>query len=140
LHNTYGVEIAVGIFGDVLENADGKQISVRDVAIAHLKEDLSGKVPTLNDWFGKSDELLEFDLELPKFDDEKLQEFVARPFLRSGIKATLFVTLSDFGVELCEKTLGAEHEYNQGGFVEVSISTSMAVHSMCPRVGVACGT
>lgn len=108
LHNTYGVEIAVEIFGDALENTDGKQISVRDVAIAHLKEDLSGKVPTLNDWFGESDELLEFDVDMPKFDDEKLQEFVARPFLRSGIKATLFVTLSDLGVELCEKTLGAE--------------------------------
>ena len=51
LHNTYGVELAVELFGDALENSSGRLVSVRDVAIAHLKEDLSGKVPTLVEWF-----------------------------------------------------------------------------------------
>jgi len=106
LHNMYGVELAVELFGDSLENSDGKAISVRDVAIAHLKEDLSGHTPSLVDWFGDAKELEIPDV--PNFENKQLQEFVCRPYLRSGLQSTLFITLSDFGVELCEQVLGVE--------------------------------
>ena len=102
----YGVELAVELFGDSLENSKGKAISVRDIAIAHLKEDLSGHTPSLVDWFGGANELAV--PEEPNFQNEKLQEFVCRPWLRSGLQSTLFITISDFGVELCTKALGVE--------------------------------
>ena len=108
LHNTYGVELAVELFGDSLENSNGKYISVRDVAIAHLKEDLSGKVPTLVEWFDNCGELESYTPEWSGTSNQKLLEFVNRPWLRSGLPFTKFITLSDFGVELCQKLLGVE--------------------------------
>ena len=108
LHNTFGVEFAVELFGDCVVNSDGKATSVRDVAIAHVREDLSGKVPTLVDWFGGASELESIAPEVPSFLNEPLKEFVMRPFLRSGLKGTMFITMSDFGVELCEKVLGVD--------------------------------
>lgn len=108
LHNTYGVELAVELFGDALENSSGRLVSVRDVAIAHLKEDLSGKVPTLVEWFDDCDELRLYDPQWPGTSNQQLLQFVNRPWLRSGLPFTKFITLSDFGVELCEKLLGVE--------------------------------
>jgi len=113
LHNTYGVELAVELFGDAVHNSSGKKISVRDIAIAHIKEDLSGKVPTLAEWFGECKELETYapqwpSVALPQTTNESLLEFVHRPWLRSGLAFTRFITLSDFGVELCQKLLGIE--------------------------------
>ena len=108
LHNTYGVDLAVELFGDALETSSGRLVSVRDVAIAHLKEDLSGKVPTLVEWFGDCDELEAYNPNWSGSLNPQLIEFVNRPWLRSGLSFTKFITLSDFGVELCQKLLGVE--------------------------------
>ncbi len=47
LHNTYGVSLCVDKFGEFLPNG----VLVRDVGFEHCKEDLSGKCPTLLDWY-----------------------------------------------------------------------------------------
>lgn len=107
LHNTFGVELAVELFGAELFNSSNKAICVRDLAIAHIKEDLSGKVPSLYDWFHAAHHLKPYCPEIPDMSRE-LREFVSRPYLRSGLQFTMFITLSDFGVFLCEKIMGID--------------------------------
>jgi hypothetical protein len=50
-HNMWFVGVLVELIGDTVPNTKtGKEISVRDIAIEHLKEDFSGKAPDLKDW------------------------------------------------------------------------------------------
>ena len=53
LHNTFGIFLAEQIFGKVITNSDGKNISVRDIAEDHVAEDFGGKIPTVEEWFSK---------------------------------------------------------------------------------------
>ena len=53
LHNTFGIFLAEQLFGVYIENVDGKKISVRDIAEDHVKEDCSGKIPTIDDWLSE---------------------------------------------------------------------------------------
>ena len=39
-------------------------------------------------------------VEMPEISDPDLHQFIYKPFHRSGIKATLMITCSDFGVHL----------------------------------------
>ena len=50
LHNSFGIFLAEQLFGVVIRNSDGKNISVRDIAEDHVKEDCCGKIPTIDDW------------------------------------------------------------------------------------------
>lgn len=50
LHHTFGIFLCEQLFGDYFVNSDGKQVSVRDVAEDHVKEDCGGKIPTIEDW------------------------------------------------------------------------------------------
>lgn len=108
LHNTYGVGLAVEIFGDGIENSSGKAVSVRDIAIAHIKEDHSGKVPTLRDWFGNSEAMEALSIDVPETSNEAVKSFILRPYFQSGITATMFIPLSELGVEICEQVLGLD--------------------------------
>lgn len=47
LHNSVGCYIAERVFGHVITNSDNKTVHVRDVAEAHIIEDL-GYIPTLD--------------------------------------------------------------------------------------------
>lgn len=82
---------------------------VRDVAVEHCKEDLSGKVPTLQDWFTKTidQDFKENDLmilnKLSSINNQMLKEFILRPYLRSGVKESLIITNSNFGLTLASK-------------------------------------
>lgn len=49
LHNAFGCFLVERIFGHVLVNSDGKEVSTRDVAEEHVKEDL-GFIPSLEDF------------------------------------------------------------------------------------------
>lgn len=109
LHNLFGVELCTEIFGDFLTNSEGKTIPIRDIAVEHCKEDLSNYVPTLWDWFNENDEVLSSKIEMPQIENTELNNFVNRPFLRSGLKSTLIITCSDFGVYLIEKKFGNKH-------------------------------
>lgn len=50
LHNTFGIFLCEQLFGVCIVNSDGKQVSVRDVAEDHVKEDCAGRIPTIEDW------------------------------------------------------------------------------------------
>lgn len=112
LHNTFGIELCIELFGDFLINSDGSTILVRDIAAEHCKEDLGGAVPTLNDWFKTYDDQLNESIITQNIDDEALMSFVMRPFLRSGLKASLMITWSNFGLYLVERCLGSQSALN----------------------------
>jgi hypothetical protein len=52
LHSAWGIYVVGQVFGEVMTNSDGKEISVRDVAEEHVLEDL-GFIPTMQDWLSK---------------------------------------------------------------------------------------
>ena len=103
LHNLFGIELCIELFGDFIVNADHKTVLVRDIAAEHCSEDLSGVVPTLNDWLEKSDAAMKELIVVPHIEDEELTAFLMRPYLRSGLHSSLFITCSNFGVYLVEK-------------------------------------
>ena len=109
LHNTFGIELCIQLFGDYLVNSQGQEILVRDIAAEHCKEDLSGQVPTLIDWFEHSNDLNPHITIVPEIADEQVNSFIQAPLLKSNIKASLMITCSDFGVFLAEKLFGLEH-------------------------------
>lgn len=49
LHNAFGIFLAERMFGTLITNSDGKQVSVRDIGEDHVIEDL-GFIPTLQDY------------------------------------------------------------------------------------------
>ncbi|MCA0234683.1 MAG: hypothetical protein LCH91_29800 [Bacteroidetes bacterium] len=104
LHNLYGIELCVFIFGHYIINSEGKTILIRDIAAEHCKEDLSGYVPTLNDWFINFQ--LPYNFVIPEINDTELRSFIYKPFLRSTCKSSFIITCSDFGVYLIEKIYG----------------------------------
>lgn len=118
LHNTYGIDLCIQKFGEKLINSDNQTILVRDVAAEHCKEDLMGIVPTLNHWFKNvpasiSDHIKPLDLE-----DQKLKEFIMRPYLMSGLKSTLIITHSNFGIYLAKEILGIDHALELAKYVQ----------------------
>ncbi|MCR9143698.1 MAG: hypothetical protein NXI24_15730 [bacterium] len=128
LHNLYGVELAMQLFGDFIQNAAGETVLVRDVAAAHCREDLDGRVPTLYDWLRNSPELEDFisadpgsgQVSDPPSDsddaagmppdsgDPEIDEFARRAYRRTGLRSALAIAYSDFGVYLIERFFGAE--------------------------------
>lgn len=68
LHSSFGIYITEQVFGTFITNSDGKKVQVRDIAEAHVIEDL-GKIPTVEEylrhikvqpWFhGRIDKLIE---------------------------------------------------------------------------------
>lgn len=108
LHNLYGIEIVIRKFGDYIQNSSGETILVRDIAAEHLKEDLSGKVPTLNEWLIDNEEVISPLIDIPKFDDTELEEFILTPLIRSNLQSSLLITLSEFGIYLTNEILGIE--------------------------------
>lgn len=113
LHNLFGVELAMQLFGDFVRSAEGQTVLVRDVAAAHCREDLAGRVPTLYDWLRDSPQLEDFfgdaaaDLP-PLCGDAEIDEFARRAFRRTGLRAALVLGYSDFGISLVERFFGAE--------------------------------
>jgi hypothetical protein len=49
LHNTFGIELCIQVFGQVITRKDGREIPTRWIAEQHINEDC-GFVPTLQDW------------------------------------------------------------------------------------------
>ena len=50
LHNSFGIYLAERIFGTYITNAEGKKVSVRDIAEDHVSEDMGGRIPSVQDW------------------------------------------------------------------------------------------
>lgn len=109
LHNLLGVEWATRLLGNTITNSDGKILLVRDIAVEHCREDLDGQIPTLNEWFAGNEPLdFFFEAEPVAGLPEKVQTFLLEPFLRTGLKRSLVITYSDFGVFLTEHFFGLE--------------------------------
>jgi hypothetical protein len=109
LHHTYGIDICVQKFGETLVNSEGHTILIRDIAAEHCKEDLMGVVPTLNNWFKYVDEDVLNVIKPINPIDSKLKEFILRPLIMSGLKSTLMITHSNFGVYLTKEILGIDY-------------------------------
>lgn len=52
LHSAWGIYVVSQVFGNVMTNSDGKELSVRDIAEEHVLQDL-GFIPTMQDWIGE---------------------------------------------------------------------------------------
>ena len=48
LHNSFGVDLCIQMFGEAITNADGKKIAVQRIAEDHIEQDLRF-VPSLQD-------------------------------------------------------------------------------------------
>lgn len=129
LHNTYGIEICVNRFGETLRNSDGKQLLVRDLAAEHCKEDLLGVVPTLNAWFKNADDAVAPFVRPLSLPDGALKDFVMKPFLMSGLRSSLVITHSNFGIYLASELLGLDAALELGRLVE-----GVSVNEILPMV------
>ncbi|MEG2079458.1 hypothetical protein [Chryseobacterium sp.] len=118
LHNTYGMEICISKFGELVTNSDGKKILVRDIVAEHCKEDLFGIVPTLNNWFKYADEKIFEDFELITTDDQVLNDFLMKPLMMSGLQSSLIITHSNFGIYLAKEVLGSDYALKLSKLVE----------------------
>jgi len=109
LHNTYGIDLCTEKFGETIVNSEKQKLLVRDIAAEHCKEDLMGIVPTLNNWFSCVDSKLLDYIKPVHPADTKLREFITRPLLMSGLKSTLIITHSNFGIYLVKEFLGIDY-------------------------------
>lgn len=108
LHNMFGVELATQLLGNFITNSEHQQVLVRDIAVEHCREDLSGRTPTLYDWLKDNPVLENFIPEVPQTSSEQINAFLWRPFFRSNLKASLCITCSDFGIFLIEHFFDVE--------------------------------
>lgn len=108
LHHLLGIEYCEELFGVVVENQDGGMVPVREIAAQHIREDLNGHLPSANDWFSESEKQMVDSIVVPDFPDSDLEEHCLRPWLRSGLRSTLVITCSQFGVYLAHRLLGVE--------------------------------
>jgi hypothetical protein len=108
LHHTYGIDLCIRKFGDMIINSANKKVMIRDIAAEHCREDLCGIVPTLNNWFKYVDPALLEAIQPVKIKNSVLQDFVLQPLLMSGSRASLIITQSNFGVFLVKELLGLE--------------------------------
>ena len=108
LHNLWGIGITVEKFGNTITNSEKKELLVRDIAAEHCKEDLNGKVPSLQDWLTKNNDEIAKQIQIPIFENPTLEEFVLSPMWKSNLKSALLITLSNFGVYLAKEIIGFE--------------------------------
>jgi hypothetical protein len=106
LHHLFGVELATRALGDIVATSDGREVLVRDIAVAHCREDLCGKIPGFEDWLADQTGLQR--ISIPMTGDDLLQAFIEEPYLRTGLDCSSFPTCSDFGVYLALRVLGHE--------------------------------
>ncbi len=129
LHNTYGIDLCIQKFGETINNSDNQKLLVRDIAAEHCKEDLMGIVPTLNNWFNCVDSaLLEF-IKPAQPAETKLREFIMRPLLMSGLRSTLIITHSNFGIYLVKEFLGIDYALELMNHVE-----PMSINELLPYI------
>jgi hypothetical protein len=129
LHHTYGIDICIQKFGELITNADNKTLLVRDIAAEHCREDLMGIVPTLNNWFKYVDPVLYNHIKPVNPSDRILKEFVLQPQLMSGSKAPLIITHSNFGIHLAKEVLGVEYAIELARHLEnINININELLH------------
>jgi hypothetical protein len=53
LHSSFGIFLCEQVFGATLTNSDGKVVPVRVIGEQHVKEDMGGTIPTVQEWLGE---------------------------------------------------------------------------------------
>ncbi len=53
LHSSFGIFLCEQVFGPTLTNSDGKVVPVRLLGEQHVKEDMGGRIPSVQDWLGE---------------------------------------------------------------------------------------
>lgn len=119
LHHEYGVELAIGIFGDC-GRLPGTLAAIKDIVSQHLAEDFTKEVPTVADWFADSTFETKPAIGLAVACAESVRHFGGKPedylpvhdFLDGiearypDVPAAWGITHSTFGLGLCEMVLG----------------------------------
>lgn len=118
LHHTYGIDLCIQKFGETLTNAENLKILVRDIAAEHCKEDLMGVVPTLNNWFKYVDDAVLPLIKPINPSDGRLKEFILRPLIMSGVRSTLIITHSNFGLYLTKEILGIDYALELANYLQ----------------------
>jgi hypothetical protein len=128
LHHTYGIDLCIRQFGEMIVNADNQKVLVRDIAAEHCKEDLMGIVPTLNNWFKYADDALLDFIKPIQPADARLRDFVMQPLLMSGLRSTLIITHSNFGIHLVKEMLGIDYALEWANHVEHTAINELLPH------------
>lgn len=50
LHSSFGIFLCEQVFGTTIKNSSGKAVPVRTIGEQHVKEDMGGQIPTVQDW------------------------------------------------------------------------------------------
>jgi hypothetical protein len=106
LHNTFGVALAMEIFGPTLTRAsDGQPIDLEPVIRLHLEEDL-GMVPTLEQWLGDLSGKFEIRPVTLDSDFTPIAEFFETPRRHWNDPRATVILHNTVGIYLCEQRLG----------------------------------
>lgn len=88
-----------------------------------------GVIPTLNNWFKYVDDTV-LDLIKPiQPADSKLREFILRPLIMSGLRSTLIITHSNFGVYLVKEFLGIDYALELAHYLQ-----PIGINEMLPYI------
>jgi len=52
LHSSLGIFLCEQVFGTTLTLSTGKKVPVRLIGEQHVREDMGGEIPTVQDWLG----------------------------------------------------------------------------------------
>lgn len=87
-HSAFGCFIVEKVFGHIIINSDGNEVSTRDIAEEHILEDL-GMIPTLQDWLNEmqfKDWMMSPELRNKKEIQEEVKKEEEKPkFVSPGI-------------------------------------------------------
>lgn len=124
LHNLYGIELCISKFGDLILNSENRRILVRDIAAEHLKEDLSGKIPSLYDWLKDFENEIGGKIKLPEISTPEIRDFVFHPLHKTGLKSSTLITYSNFGVYLIKEIIGKEQANQLHNYLSIENNIS----------------
>jgi hypothetical protein len=129
LHNDFGIDLCLKIFGPVLTRAsDGGAVAVEVIASQHIQEDFADRVPTLAECLGELSAPegrpsgSAADVLCRRFggvadDYAAMEAWFGRPEQFSPNAGARAVILNSFGIYLCEQTFGPVVERSSDGKV-----------------------
>ena len=53
LHSSFGIFLCEQVFGTTITNSAGRDVPVRLIGEQHVKEDMGGTIPSVQDWLGE---------------------------------------------------------------------------------------
>ena len=68
-HHSEGIFECEKIFGQIIENSDGKKVYVRYIGEQHVKEDCNGYIPSTKEWVDNINKPTEWMIKTLKIED-----------------------------------------------------------------------